>query len=154
MTDAPAVAVRRIDHVGIAVTDLDAAAGFFAEMFGLRLDHRETNEDQGVDEAMLVSPAETAGGAQIQLLAALRPDSPVGRFLDRRGQGMQQLAFEVDDVDAASAALRERGIRVLFDAARPGTCGSRVNFIHPGDSYGVLIELVEKPGASATARDD
>lgn len=130
----------RIDHVGIAVADLDAALTFYRETFGLHSVHQEVNEEQGVREAML---AVGAGGTQIQLLAPLTGDSALARFLDRSGPGVQQVAYTVMDVDAVSDVLRGRGLRLLYDAARRGTAGSRVNFVHPRDAGGVLIELVE-----------
>src|SRR5829696_4233340 len=100
--------ILRIDHVGIAVPDLDAAIDFYQRSFGMTCAHVETNEEQGVREAMLqVGPV--AGGGMLQLLAPLRPDSAIGKFLERSGPGMQQLAYTVADIDAACAALRERG---------------------------------------------
>jgi methylmalonyl-CoA/ethylmalonyl-CoA epimerase len=130
----------KIDHVGIAVPDLDAAIAFYRDTFGIESVHEEVNEEQGVREAMLV----VGGGAsRIQLLAPLRADSAIGRFLDKSGPGIQQLAYTVDDVEAVSATLRERGMRLLYDAPRRGTAGSRINFIHPKDAGGVLVELVE-----------
>ena len=135
--------LRRIDHVGLAVRDLDAAIAHHERVFGLRVVHEEVNEDQGVREAMLaVGDADGSGGC-IQLLAPLRPDSPIARFLERSGEGVQQVAYTVDDVEAAAATLRERGVRVLYDEARRGTAGSRINFVHPKDCGGVLVELVE-----------
>jgi methylmalonyl-CoA/ethylmalonyl-CoA epimerase len=135
--------LTRIDHVGIAVPDLDQAVAFYQETFGMRLVHEETNEDQGVREAMLaVGDAE---GTQIQLLAPLRPDSAIAAFLDRSGPGIQQIAYTVDDVEAVSATLRTRGLRLLYDEPRVGTGGSRINFVHPKDAGGVLVELVEPP---------
>ncbi len=131
-----------IDHVGIAVADLDEALEFYAANFDLRSVHEEVNEEQGVREAML---AVGDSGSCIQLLAPLRPDSPIGKFLDRNGPGIQQMAYRVDDIDAVSATLRERGVRLLYDTPKGGTAGSRVNFIHPKDAGGVLVELVE-PG--------
>jgi len=130
----------RIDHVGIAVPDLDEAVAFYARTFGVRSVHEEVNEEQGVREAML---AVGTGETRIQLLAPLRPDSAIGKFLDRSGPGVQQVAYTVDDIDAASAALRERGLRLLYDQPRRGTAGSRVNFVHPKDAGGVLVEIVE-----------
>jgi methylmalonyl-CoA/ethylmalonyl-CoA epimerase len=129
----------RIDHVGIAVPDLDAALRFYAEMFDMHCVHEETNEDQGVREAMLA----VGDGPRLQLLAPARPDSPIAKFLDRNGPGLQQLAYTVADVDATAAALRARGMRLLYETARRGTAGSRINFIHPKDAGGVLVELVE-----------
>jgi len=130
----------RIDHVGIAVPDLDEAVAFYARTFGVRAVHEEVNEEQGVREAML---AVGTGETRLQLLAPLRPDSAIGKFLDRSGPGVQQVAYTVDDIDAASAALRERGLRLLYDQPKRGTAGSRVNFVHPKDAGGVLVEIVE-----------
>jgi methylmalonyl-CoA/ethylmalonyl-CoA epimerase len=129
-----------IDHVGIAVPDLDEAITFYREKFGLRSVHEETNEEQGVREAML---AVGESGSCIQLLAPLRPDSTIAKFLDRNGQGVQQLAYRVTDIDEASAVLRREGLRLLYDEPRRGTSDSRVNFVHPKDAGGVLVELVE-----------
>ena len=130
----------RIDHVGLAVRDLDEAIAFYARTFDMHVVHEEVNEEQGVREAML---AVGSSDSCIQLLAPLRADSPIGRFLDRSGEGIQQVAYTVADVDAVSAILRERGVRLLYDEAKPGTAGSRVNFVHPKDAMGVLVELVE-----------
>jgi methylmalonyl-CoA/ethylmalonyl-CoA epimerase len=134
--------LNRIDHVGLAVHDLDAAIAFYASAFDVRAVHEEVNEEQGVREAML---AVGDSGTCIQLLAPLRPDSPIARFLDRNGEGMQQVAYTVDDVAAVSATLRERGLRLLYDEPKRGTAGSLVNFVHPKDAMGVLIELVQPP---------
>jgi methylmalonyl-CoA/ethylmalonyl-CoA epimerase len=136
------VELIRIDHVGIAVADLDEALAFYAETFGLRCVHQEANEEQGVREAMLAVGDGT--GPRLQLLAPLRPDSAIATFLDRNGPGLQQLAYTVADVAATSAALRARGLRVLYDEPRRGTAGSRINFIHPKDAGGVLVELVQQ----------
>src|SRR5664280_1383755 len=121
----------RIDHVGIAVQDLDAAISFYEEKFGLKAVHVETNEEQGVREAML---AVGDSGSCIQLLAPLRPDSPIGKFLARNGEGIQQMAYGVDDMDATCAQLRSTGVRLLYDTPKRGTAGSRVNFVHPKDA--------------------
>jgi methylmalonyl-CoA/ethylmalonyl-CoA epimerase len=129
-----------IDHVGIAVRDLDAAIEFYGTVFGMRLAHRETNEEQGVQEAMI---AVGDSGSCIQLLAPLSEESTIAKFLDRSGPGLQQLAYRVTDVDAVSAILRDRGVRLLYDAPRRGTSDSRINFVHPKDAGGVLVELVE-----------
>jgi methylmalonyl-CoA/ethylmalonyl-CoA epimerase len=136
--------VTGIDHVGFAVRDLDASIEFYRRAFGLTLVHRETNADQGVEEAMV-----GIGDSCIQLLAALSPDSAIGRFLDRNGEGIQQVAFRVTDVEVASARLRDAGLRLLYDGPRRGTAGSRINFVHPKDAGGVLIELVEPPAEGA-----
>jgi methylmalonyl-CoA/ethylmalonyl-CoA epimerase len=135
--------ILRIDHVGVAVPDLDEAISFYTQTFGLTCVHTEINEEQGVREAML---AAGDGSTRLQLLAPLTPDSTIAKFLDRSGPGLQQLAYTVADVDAAAAAIRARGLRVLYDEARRGTAGSRVNFIHPKDCGGVLVELVEPAG--------
>ena len=142
MTTSPLTAVvTAVDHVGIAVPDLDAAIAWYAETLGLVATHVETNEEQGVREAMLSAPGDT--GAAVQLLAPLRADSPIAKFLDRNGPGIQQMAYRVADIDAACAVLRDRGIRLLYDAPRRGTANSRINFVHPRDAGGVLVELVQ-----------
>jgi methylmalonyl-CoA/ethylmalonyl-CoA epimerase len=130
----------RIDHVGIAVPDLDEAIAFYRDTFGVLSVHEETNEDQGVREAML---AVGDGDTRIQLLAPLSPDSTIAKFIDRNGPGVQQIAYTVDDIEAVSETLRERGLRLLYDKPRRGTSDSRVNFIHPKDAGGVLVELVQ-----------
>ncbi len=132
--------VTRIDHVGIAVRDLDQAKEFYAKSLGLQSIHEETNEEQGVREAML---AVGDSGSCIQLLAPLTDDSPIGKFLARSGEGIQQMAYTVSDIDALCDHLRSVGVRVLYDTPKRGTANSRVNFVHPKDAGGVLIELVE-----------
>ncbi|HEV2886754.1 MAG TPA: methylmalonyl-CoA epimerase [Jatrophihabitans sp.] len=132
--------ILRIDHVGIAVADLDAAIAFYRDTFGILSVHEEVNAEQGVREAML---AVGDGSSRIQLLAPLDDSSTIAKFLDRKGPGLQQLAWTVDDVEAVSAELRAKGLRLLYDEPRRGTAGSRVNFVHPKDAGGVLIELVE-----------
>jgi methylmalonyl-CoA/ethylmalonyl-CoA epimerase len=140
-TDA-SIGLLRIDHVGVAVADLDEAIEFYTRVFGMRCVHVETNENQGVREAMMSVGPSPAGGC-VQLLAPLTPESTIAKFLDRSGPGVQQVAYTVADVDAAAAALRARGVRLLYDEARRGTAGSRINFVHPKDAGGVLVELVE-----------
>ncbi len=135
--------VTAIDHVGIAVADLDDAITFYRDAFGLEVTHTEVNEDQGVREAMLRAPGDAAGATRIQLLAPLRDDSAIAKFLDRSGPGLQQLAYRVTDVEATSEALRSKGLRLLYDHPRRGTEDSRINFVHPKDAGGVLVELVE-----------
>jgi len=135
-----------IDHVGVAVADFDEAVRYYADVFGLRVAHEEINEEQGVREAML---SIGDSGSSIQLLAPLSDASPIAKFLDQRGPGIQQLAYRVGDLDKVSAVLRERGARLLYDEPKRGTAGSRVNFIHPKSAGGVLVELVE-PRASNT----
>ena len=108
----------------------------------MRCVHVEVNEEQGVREAMMEVGE---SGSYIQLLAPLNPDTTIGKFLDKNGPGIQQMAYRVDDLDAVSEHLRAEGMRLLYDAPRTGTAGSRVNFIHPKSAGGVLVELVE-PG--------
>ena len=141
-TALPPGAVLAIDHVGIAVTDLDAAVAMYESAFGMTCVHVEVNEEQGVREAMLEVGS---SGSYLQLLAPLSPDSPIGRFLERSGPGIQQMAYRVRSVDEVSAHLRAHGMRLLYDQAKRGTAGSRVNFVHPRSAGGVLVELVE-PG--------
>jgi methylmalonyl-CoA/ethylmalonyl-CoA epimerase len=140
MTELPTDLFTAIDHVGVAVPDLDEAVAFYRDVYGMRLAHEEVNEEQGVREAMM---AVGSSGSHVQLLAPLSPESTIARFLDRSGPGIQQLAYRVEDLDAVSEVLRERGLRLLYDEPRHGTAGSRVNFIHPKDAGGVLVELVE-----------
>jgi len=136
------VKVTRIDHVGIAVADLDAAIAFYEKAYGMRCAHVEVNEEQGVREAMMEVGD---SGSYVQLLAPLNPDTTIGKFLDKNGPGIQQMAYRVDDLDAVSEHLRSEGLRLLYDEPRKGTAGSRVNFVHPKSAGGVLVELVE-PG--------
>jgi methylmalonyl-CoA/ethylmalonyl-CoA epimerase len=144
MTQQPADLFTAIDHVGVAVNDLDAAITFYHDTYGMSLLHEEVNQEQGVREAMM---GVGESGSCIQLLAPISPESTIAKFLDRSGPGIQQMAYRVVDLDAVSATLRERGVRLLFDAPRRGTANSRMNFIHPKDAGGILVELVE-PAAS------
>lgn len=132
-----------IDHVGLAVPDLDEAIEFHTKVFGWRLLHRERNDEQGVEEAMIGTGEQLEQNAQIQLLAPLSEDSSIGKFLARNGQGMQQLAYRVKDLDHVCEVLRGHGLRLLYDEPKIGTGGSRINFVHPKDARGVLLELVE-----------
>ena len=131
-----------VDHVGVAVPDLDAAIALYRDTYGMALLHEETNEEQGVREAMM---GVGDSGSCVQLLAPLSPDSTIGKFIERSGPGLQQVAYRVKDVDAVCATLRERGVRLLYPEPKRGTAGSRINFVHPKDAGGVLVELVE-PG--------
>jgi methylmalonyl-CoA/ethylmalonyl-CoA epimerase len=137
-----------IDHVGVAVPDLDAAIALYSSAYGMTVAHREVNEEQKVEEAMMQisgggGEADLSGTQRIQLLAPLSDESTIAKFLERSGPGLQQLAFRVTDVEAVSATLRERGLRLLYDAPKRGTANSRINFVHPKDAGGVLVELVE-----------
>ncbi|MGC5053659.1 methylmalonyl-CoA epimerase [Micromonospora sp. DT48] len=140
------IGLLRIDHIGIAVADLDAAVAFYQRTFGMRCVHTETNTEQGVREAMLAVGPRTEDGC-VQLLAPLSPESTIAKFLDRNGPGVQQVAYTVADIDTACAALRERGLRLLYETPRRGTAGSRINFVHPKDAGGVLVELVQPADA-------
>ena len=129
-----------IDHVGIAVPDLDTGRNLFEGVLGLHQHNAEINETQGVSESMIAFPDQ---GAEIQLLAPLGPDTTIGKFLATRGPGIQQLALRVSDVELVADQIRAQGIRMLYDTARVGTAGSLVNFAHPADCGGVLIEFVQ-----------
>ena len=128
-----------MQHILDAIQSDDAIA-VYRDTFGMRVAHQETNEEQGVREAMI---AVGDSGSFIQLLAPLSPESTIAKFLDRSGPGLQQLAYRVTDIETVSAILRDRGVRLLYDAPRRGTSDSRINFIHPKDAGGVLVELVE-----------
>ena len=136
------IGLTGIDHVGIAVPALDDALAFYTGTFKMTCVHVEENEDQGVREAMLQIGPDPAG-PRIQLLAPLTPESPIARFLEDRGPGIQQLAYGVSDIKATAAELRAGGLRLLYDTPRRGTAGSLVNFVHPKDAGGVLVELVQ-----------
>lgn len=138
--------ITAIDHVGIAVADLDAAIELYESAYGMRCVHTEVNQQQGVREAML---AVGDSGSYVQLLAPLSPDSTIGRFLERSGPGIQQMAYRTDDLAALSDHLRAQGLRLLYDEPKTGTAGSKVNFIHPKSAGGVLVELVEPAGEAA-----
>lgn len=155
--------LTRIDHVGIACRDLDAAIGRYEATFGLQVVSLEVNEEQGVREAMLAvgraQLAAVAAGAQlaavaagdlrpgyVQLLEPLGPDTPVGRFLARRGEGLHHLGYGVQDIDQALAAIGARGVRLLDERPRHGSMGASIAFLHPADLGGVLTELVQAAG--------
>ena len=132
----------RIEHVAIAVADLDAAVAHYARAWGLEVTHRERVEDQGVEEAML-----PLGQSYLQLLAPTGPDTTVGKFLERRGEGLHHIAYEVDDLVAALAALKERGVPLIDERPRRGGRGHLVAFVHPEGNHGLLVELIQKPRA-------
>lgn len=129
-----------IDHVGIAVFDLDAALSDYERLYGVKPLYRETVEVQGVEEAMI-----PLGGSFVQLLQPLSPDTPVGRFLDRNGEGMHHLAFAVEDIAAALHELASEGARLVDEVPRPGGRGAKIAFVHPATLAGTLVELVELP---------
>jgi methylmalonyl-CoA/ethylmalonyl-CoA epimerase len=136
--------VTAIDHIGIAVADLDAAITWYHDHLGMILVHEEVNDDQGIREAMLSVPGAQNGTAQIQLMAPVDDSSAIAKFLDKRGPGIQQMAVRVRDLDSLSQRLRSQGVRLVYEAPRRGTANSRINFIHPKDAGGVLIELVDQ----------
>ena len=131
--------VTRVDQIAIAVEDLDEALALFERAFGIRVTSRERVESDGVEEAML-----DVGGVWIQLIASTRPDSPVDRFLARRGPGLHHLGLAVRSVDAALDHLRGEGVDLIDEAPRPGGGGHTVAFVHPRGTGGVLVELVEE----------
>ena len=135
--------VTGLDHVGIAVADLDAAIAWYHDHLGMIVLHEEVNDDQGIREAMLSVRGAPRGSAQIQLMAPISDSSAIAKFLDKRGPGLQQLAYRVSNLDQLTERLEEQGVRLLYDVPRRGTAESRINFIHPKDAGGVLIELVE-----------
>jgi len=128
----------RIDHVGVAVAELDPAVALLSGTFGMTLVHRETVDSQGVEAVLL-----DIGDSHVELLAPLGEDTPIGRFLARKGPGMHHVAYQVSDIDAALAELGEAGVRLIDTTARGGLRGSRVAFLHPASCGGVLTELVE-----------
>jgi methylmalonyl-CoA/ethylmalonyl-CoA epimerase len=140
--------VTAVDHVGLAVPDLDVAIKWYHDHLGMIVLHEEINEEQGIREAMLSVRGAPKGSAQIQLMSPLDESSTIAKFIDKRGPGIQQLAYRVSDVEELSERLRAEGIRLLYDTPRKGTANSRINFIHPKDAGGVLVELVE-PAAGA-----
>lgn len=132
--------LTQIDHVGIAVEDLDAAVERYRQTLGVEPAHRERVESQGVEEVLL-----PVGTSFIQLLGALGADTPVGRFLERRGPGVHHIGFRVDDVGSALDQLKGEGVRLIDDTPRPGSRGTTIAFVHPKGMGGVLVELVQLP---------
>lgn len=135
--------LTRIDHVGIACQDLEASIDFWATTFGLTVAGRETNEVQGVREAMLYVAEGPAGASYLQLLEPLSPDTPVGKFLRTRGEGVHHVGYGVVDVAAALEQLRADGIRLVDERPRHGSLGAAIAFLHPKSVGGVLTELVQ-----------
>jgi methylmalonyl-CoA epimerase len=128
----------RIDHIGVAVEDLDTAIALHEEAYGLARGHREVVEEQGVEAVLL-----DVGDSHVELLAPLAPDTAVGRFLASRGPGLHHVAYRVADIDATLATLRERGLQLIDETPRVGICDSRVAFVHPRSTGGVLTEIVQ-----------
>jgi len=130
----------RIDHVGVAVSDLDAAAALYEGTFGMPLTHRETVESQGVEAALL-----DVGEGHVELLQPLDAETVVGKFIERRGEGLHHVAYAVDDIDATLEQLKGSGVKLIDERARVGIRGSRVAFLHPKATGSVLTEIVEPP---------
>ena len=128
----------RIDHVGVAVEDIDAALPLYRDALGLSLVHRETVEEQGVDAALLA-----VGDGHVELIAPLGPETGVAKFLANRGPGLHHVAYAVDDIDRALEGLRQAGLRLIDERARAGIRNSRVAFVHPSATGGVLTEIVQ-----------
>ena len=136
----PPLLFTEIDHVGIAVSDLDAAVAYYRNIFGATVSHREHIEPDGVEEALIA-----VADSFIQLLSPTRPDSPVARFLERRGEGLHHIGYRVEDCAVALAAVRAGGGTVIDEEPRPGSRGTTVAFVHPKGAFGTLIELVQEP---------
>lgn len=131
--------LTEIDHVAIAVNDLEAAIAYYRDTFGVEVAHREMVESDGVEEALL-----RVADSYVQLLTPTRPDSPVAKYLEKRGEGLHHIGYRVDDCAAALARVKEQGHRVIDEAPRPGSRGTTVAFVHPKTAFGTLIELVEE----------
>jgi len=131
--------LTEIDHVAIAVNDLEAAIDYYCTTFGARVDHREVVDSDGVEEALL-----KVADSYIQLLTPTRDDSPVARFLERRGEGLHHVGYRVADCAAALQAVKDHGGRVIDEQPRPGSRGTTVAFVHPKTAFGTLIELVQE----------
>jgi methylmalonyl-CoA/ethylmalonyl-CoA epimerase len=138
----PSPLFTRIDHVGIACRDLARAIAFYQSAFGMVLAHQEENTEQGVAEAIMRPAGAAPGAAYVQLLEPLGPDTPVGRFLDRRGEGIHHVGYGVTDITAALASIAGKGVRLLDARPRHGSMGASIAFLHPADIGGVLTELV------------
>ncbi|HEX4804445.1 MAG TPA: methylmalonyl-CoA epimerase [Conexibacter sp.] len=128
----------RIDHIGVAVEDLDAALKLYAETLGMPVVHRETVTEQGVEAVLL-----DVGENHVELLAPLGPDTPVGKFLAKKGPGLHHVAYQVSDIDAVLASLKASGTRLIDETPRVGIRGSRVAFVHPASTGSVLTEIVQ-----------
>jgi methylmalonyl-CoA/ethylmalonyl-CoA epimerase len=130
----------KIEHVAIAVEDLEAAVKHYSEVWGIEVEHRERVEDQGVEEAML-----PIGESYLQLLGATGPDTTVGKFLAKRGPGLHHIAYEVDDLERTLAELKDKGVPLIDEAPRKGGRGHMVAFVHPKGNHGLLVELIQRP---------
>ena len=139
MSETSPLLFTEIDHVAIAVDDLEAAINYYADTFGAEVDHREVVESDGVEEALL-----KVADSYIQLRTPTREDSPVAKYLAKKGQGLHHIGYRVADCGVALEAVKAQGFRVIDEAPRPGSRGTTVAFVHPKDAFGTLIELVEE----------
>lgn len=130
--------LRKIEHIAVAVSDLEAAIAHYSETWGLEVEHRERVEDQGVEEAMLA-----LGESYLQLLGPTGPDTTVGKFIAKRGEGLHHLAYEVDDLEGALAELKAKGVPLIDEKPRKGGRGHMVAFVHPKGNHGLLVELIQ-----------
>lgn len=138
-TTQPTLLLTEIDHVAIAVNDLEAAIAYYSDTFGATVDHREVVESDGVEEALL-----KVADSYVQLLTPTRDDSPVAKYLERKGQGLHHIGYRVADCSVALEAVKAQGHRVIDESPRPGSRGTTVAFVHPKDAFGTLIELVQE----------
>jgi methylmalonyl-CoA/ethylmalonyl-CoA epimerase len=131
--------LHKIEHIALAVGDLDASIAFYRDVWGLEVSHRERVEDQGVEEATL-----PLGESHLQLLAPTGPDTTVGKFVARRGEGIHHIAYEVDDLEGALAELKSKGVKLIDERPRRGGRGHMVAFVHPRNNHGILVELIQR----------
>jgi len=131
--------LTEIDHIAIAVNDLEAAIAYYRDVFGAEVDHREIVESDGVEEALL-----KVAESYVQLLTPTRPDSPVAKYLEKKGEGLHHIGYRVADCAAALQAVKDMGGRTIDEAPRPGSRGTTVAFVHPKAAFGTLIELVQE----------
>jgi len=131
--------IKHIDHIGIAVNSIEQGSKFFEDILGLKLDNTETVEEQKVKTGFF-----PITDSEIELLESTEPDGPVAKYINARGEGIQHIAFRVENIDAAVQELKEKGIRMIDNEPRKGAGGARIAFIHPKESHGVLVELCEK----------
>lgn len=138
--------LRRVDHVALAVSDLEASIEHYQRIWGLTLAHREVVADQGVEEAMF-----RLGDTYLQLIAPLSADTSVARFIERRGEGLHHIAYEVDHIEEALASAREQDLMLIDEEPRAGSRNTRIAFVHPKSNHGVMVELVEIPPPAGEA---
>jgi methylmalonyl-CoA/ethylmalonyl-CoA epimerase len=132
--------LRKVEHIALAVGDLESAISHYRDVWGAEVEHRERVDDQGVEEAMI-----PVGDTYLQLLGATGPDSTVAKFLERRGEGLHHIAYEVDDLERALAELRDKGVPLIDEKPRLGGRGHMVAFVHPKGNHGLLVELIQAP---------